>query len=283
MLVKHSPKKLVIAEAVTLKDLVHRIFCGKQISVDKGKAVLILIFQEGHTHSLFKKTAEITRLEKGNLGNLLQGNLPFVIGSNIIQDIVHSVQILFFLTEIRLKNLYAEAVIKLIQKFKKKAVEPQKKACWPDVIDNLHLFQNGFQNRKLRLDNGILCMDIPEKEELLDIWNIFLKKVQRNLQKDRCIGLSTFGGMGNIGIDENAVSGRQDRGVRFYRYIKATFLKIDNFHSPVPVDRDIASLIHRGIKFHICSFCYIYNLIRNRCGSFGTLFIHKKSLRKKHN
>ena len=60
-----------------------------------------------------------------------------------------------------MKNLYAEAVIKLIQEFKKKAVEPQKKACGTDVIDNLHLFQSGFQNRKLRLDDRILSMNIP--------------------------------------------------------------------------------------------------------------------------
>ena len=74
MFIKHSPKKLVIAESVTLQNPVYRLRSGKQIPVNKGKTVFILVFKESNAHSLFEKTTEISGLKKSNFCNFLQRN-----------------------------------------------------------------------------------------------------------------------------------------------------------------------------------------------------------------
>ena len=74
MLLKHSPKELIIGKSMAFQDHMNRICRRNQIPVNKRKPIFVLIFQKCNAHAFLKKAAEISGLQISNLGNLRQRN-----------------------------------------------------------------------------------------------------------------------------------------------------------------------------------------------------------------
>ena len=53
---------------------------GDQVAVDAGKTVGIQVFQIRRFHVLAEEPAEIFRLQRDNIGSLLQRNRPLAVG-----------------------------------------------------------------------------------------------------------------------------------------------------------------------------------------------------------
>ena len=143
-------------------------------------------------------------------------------------------------------------MVQLEQKFKDQAVKTQDKPIRTDIINDLHLFQGGFQHFYFCLFNRIFGLIVPEKYKLLDIGNIFFHKIQRNLKNDSFIWNGTFCGMDDVGIDQDTISGVEGMTGRFHDNIQCALLYINDLNSPVPVERNVASIICGRIKFDIC-------------------------------
>lgn len=59
---------------------------GDQVAVDAGKTVGIQVFQIRRFHVLAEEPAEIFRLQRDNIGSLLQRNRPLVIFLRVRQN-----------------------------------------------------------------------------------------------------------------------------------------------------------------------------------------------------
>ena len=117
-----------------------------QITINKGKAVFILIFEERNSHFFPEEAAEVSCLETGDFCNLIQGNGFSVMFGNIVQYRFQTIHILFFLTGVILEDLDGKIVIQLEQKFKDQAVEAEQISIRADIINDLKLFQNGLKH-----------------------------------------------------------------------------------------------------------------------------------------
>ena len=67
-----------------------------QITINKGKAVFILIFEKCNSHFFLEEAAEISCLETGDFCDLIQGDGVFVMFGNIVQYRFQTGYILFF-------------------------------------------------------------------------------------------------------------------------------------------------------------------------------------------
>ena len=175
-----------------------------------------------------------------------------------------------------MKDPDAEIVIQLKKKLKDQTVKTQDKTIWPDIVNDLKLLQSRFQHFQFCSFYGIFCMMIPDKHKLLNIRNIFFHEIHRNLENDRFIWNCAFGGMNYIDIDQDAVSRVDGKAGIFYGDIKSAFLHIKDLNSPVPVRRNVASVVCRSVKFNVGDTRIIYDLI----GNF--FFIHKTLLQKEN-
>ena len=79
---------------------------------------------------------------------------------NIVQYRFQTVHILFFLTDIALKDFDGKIVIQLEQKFKNQAVETEQLSIRAHIINKLKLFQNGFKHSLFGLLFLFLCTKI---------------------------------------------------------------------------------------------------------------------------
>ena len=61
---------------------------------------------------------------------------------DIFENHIQPVQILLLLAEITLKNFHTEVMIQLKKQLEDQTVETHDKTIRPDLINDLHLFQN---------------------------------------------------------------------------------------------------------------------------------------------
>lgn len=120
---KHSSEQLIIGEAVSFQNYMHRISGCDQIFVDKRKTIFILIFQKSNAHFFLKETTKISCLETGDVCNLIQGDWFLLMFCNIVQDGIQPVHFFFLMVDILWKYLNAEIMIQLKHKFKNQAVK----------------------------------------------------------------------------------------------------------------------------------------------------------------
>ena len=79
-----------------LQNDMNRISGCDQITINKGKAVFILIFEKCNSHFFLEEAAEISCLETGDFCNLIKGDGFSVMFGNIVQHRFQTVHVFFF-------------------------------------------------------------------------------------------------------------------------------------------------------------------------------------------
>ena len=79
-------KQLIVCKAMLFRERADRQIRGDQVAVDAGKTVGIQVFQIRRFHVLAEEPAEIFRLQRDNIGSLLQRNRPLVIFLRVRQN-----------------------------------------------------------------------------------------------------------------------------------------------------------------------------------------------------
>lgn len=125
---------------------------------------------------------------------------------DIFENHIQPVQILLLLAEITLKNFHTEVMIQLKKQLEDQTVETHDKTIRPDLINDLHLFQNSTEHGCFRTADRICAGMIQYKKQLLNIGDIFFHKIKRDLQNDRLIGIGTFRRMQDISVDQRTVA-----------------------------------------------------------------------------
>lgn len=83
MLGEHPAEQFIIGKSMTLQDLLQRIPRRDEILINAGQPEFILIFQKRKSHVFFEKTAEIPGFQKGNPGDLVDGDGAVIVPGGI--------------------------------------------------------------------------------------------------------------------------------------------------------------------------------------------------------
>ena len=78
-LAEEAVKQFIVCKTMLFRERADRQIRGDQVAVDAGKTVGIQVFQIRRFHVLAEEPAEIFRLQRDNIGSLLQRNRPLVI------------------------------------------------------------------------------------------------------------------------------------------------------------------------------------------------------------
>ncbi len=94
-----------------------------------------------------------------------------------------------------LVHLETEIMVELVHNFKQKAVKTEGIAFGADIVCNLHLKKGFLKNGKLCLLHRVSLLDFQRKQDIVEIRDILLKKIRRDLEDNRFIGCCAFGRM----------------------------------------------------------------------------------------
>ncbi len=84
MLRKHPAEQLVIRKTMPFQNILQRVLRRDQILINMGQPYFALVFQKGKPHMLFKKAAEIPRIQMSNPGNFRNGDRAAVILIDVV-------------------------------------------------------------------------------------------------------------------------------------------------------------------------------------------------------
>lgn len=214
-----------------------------------GQAEFILILQKGDTHIFFEKAAEVCRLKRRDISNVLNRNGLVIVLRSVVQNRCEPGQHLTLMVKIGLHNLHGKTLVKLENGIIEQTVKPQKIPVRSGVIHLLHLLQRCFESIYFFFLNWlqIFCV-IEKKEHLADIGHQCPDKADRNLKHNRYIWRGASGGVNHVGIYQNHLPGVQNPDVSLDGKGQFPFLQTDQFNGIMPVRWYIAAGINGSVK-----------------------------------